>query len=72
MGKKMPMQINSSVMWYQSIQKLLDEGIDTFIEFGCGRVLAGLNKKISPSITTYNVFDSESLNSTVKELMVGV
>lgn len=69
---KMPRQIKSSVMWVQSIQNCLDNGIDTFIEFGSGKVLAGLNRKISPSIKTYNVYDSESLNNVVKELLVGV
>lgn len=69
---KMPNQINSSVMWYQSIQNAINEGVDTFIEFGCGRVLAGLNRKISSEIKTYNVSDSESLKTVAEELMVGV
>lgn len=69
---KMPSQINSSVMWVQSIQKAIEEGVNTFIEFGNGKVLAGLNRKISSEIKTYNVFDSASLNSTTEELMVGV
>ena len=68
----MPNQINSSVMWVQSIQNAIEQGVDTFIEFGNGKVLAGLNRKISSEITTYNVFDSESLKATVEQLMVGV
>lgn len=70
--EKMPNQINSSVMWVQTIQKAIDLGIDTFIEFGNGKVLAGLNRKISTDITTYNVYDSESLRKTIEQLMVGV
>ena len=70
--EKMPNQINSSVMWVQSIQNAIEQGIDTFIEFGNGKVLAGLNRKISSEITTYNVYDSESLKATVDQLMVGV
>lgn len=66
--KKMPNQINSSVMWYQSIQKAMDNGVNTFIEFGNGKVLAGLNRKISPEITTYNVFDMQSLEDTISAL----
>ncbi len=66
--KKMPKQINSSVMWVQSINYAMDLGIDTFIEFGNGRVLAGLNRKISPDIKTYNVFDKNSLEETVSVL----
>ncbi|MBQ4646206.1 MAG: ACP S-malonyltransferase [Candidatus Gastranaerophilales bacterium] len=70
--EKMPNQINSSVMWVQTIQKAIEMGIDTFIEFGNGKVLAGLNRKISSEIKTYNVYDSESLKATIEELKVGV
>ena len=66
--EKMPNQINSSVMWLQTIQKAIDMGVDTFIEFGNGKVLAGLNRKISSEIKTYNIFDSKSLKSTIEEL----
>jgi len=69
---KMPNQINSSVMWVQSIQNAIENGVDTFIEFGCGKVLAGLNRKISSEIKTFNISDSESLNAVINELMVGV
>ena len=65
----MPEQISSSVYWSQSIQKLLELGVDTFIELGNGKVLAGLNRKICPAeVKTYNVFDSESLRATVEAL----
>jgi len=65
---KMPRQIYSSVHWTQTINNMIENGVDTFIEFGPGKVLAGLNKKINPSVKTYNVFDSESLENTVSEL----
>ena len=65
---KMPRQIYSSVHWTQTIQKMIEEGVDTFIEIGPGKVLAGLNKKIAPEATVYNVFDKESLESTVAAL----
>lgn len=72
---KMSKQIYSSVHWTQTIQKMIANGVDTFVEIGPGKVLAGLNKKISMDITTYNVFDKESLENTVnalKEQMAGV
>ena len=62
---KMPKQIYSSVYWTQTIQKMVEEGVDTFIEIGPGKVLAGLNKKIAPEATVYNVFDKASLEATV-------
>lgn len=67
--KKMPIQISNSVYWTQSIQKLLLEGVDTFIEFGSGKVLSGLNRKICPpEVKTYNVGDMASLNATLDAL----
>lgn len=65
----MPIQISNSVYWTQSIQKLLEEGVDTFIEFGSGKVLTGLNRKICPAdVKTYNVGDMDSLNATKNAL----
>lgn len=65
---KMPKQISSSVHWTQTIQKMIENGVDTFVEIGPGKVLAGLNKKISMDITTYNVYDKETLETTVNAL----
>lgn len=65
---KMPQQIYSSVFWTQTIQKMIEEGVDTFIEIGPGKVLAGLNKKINAEVTTYNVFDKASLELCINEL----
>ena len=72
---KMPKQISSSVYWTQTIQKMTEEGVDTFIEIGPGKVLAGLNKKIAPEASVYNIFDMASLEATIadlKEQMAGV
>ncbi len=65
---KMPRQICSSVHWTQTIENMVQNGVDTFIEIGPGKVLAGLNKKINPEITTYNIYDKESLENTVNAL----
>ena len=65
---KMPKQIYSSVHWTQTIEKMVSEGVEIFIEIGPGKVLAGLNKKIAPDAKVYNIFDKASLDATVNEL----
>ena len=67
-AEKMPKQIYSSVYWTQTIQKMVEEGVEVFIEIGPGKVLAGLNKKIAPEAVVYNVFDKASLDVTVEQL----
>ena len=65
---KMPKQIYSSVHWTQTIQKMVSEGVEIFVEIGPGKVLAGLNKKIAPEAKVLNVFDKASLDAAVSEL----
>lgn len=62
---KMPKQIYSSVHWTQTIQKMSALGVDTFIEIGPGKILAGLNKKIVPDANVYNVYDKASLEAAI-------
>ena len=65
---KMPKQIYSSVHWTQTIQKMVADGVEIFVEIGPGKVLAGLNKKIAPQAKVFNVFDKASLDTTVASL----
>lgn len=66
---KMSQQIYSSVYWTQSVQKMIKEGVDTFVEIGPGKVLAGLVKKINPEAKIYNIYDKTSLDLCVIELI---
>ncbi|ACL21834.1 malonyl CoA-acyl carrier protein transacylase [Desulfitobacterium hafniense DCB-2] len=54
-------QVSGAVLWEQSIRLLGEQGVDTFIELGPGKVLTGLVKKILPGATLINVEDSSSL-----------
>ncbi len=65
---KMPRQIYSSVHWTQTIQKMVADGVEIFVEIGPGKVLAGLNKKIAPETKVFNIFDKESLENTISSL----
>lgn len=65
---KMTAQIYSSVLWTQTIEKMVAAGVDTIVEIGPGKVLAGLCKKIDASLNVYNIFDEESLNNVITHL----
>ncbi len=64
----MSKQITSSVMFYQMIEKLLDEGVDTFIEIGPKKTLCGFVKKINRKLNILNVEDVDSLQKTLAKL----
>ena len=55
-------QITSSVYFYQMVEKLIEEGVDTFIEIGPKRTLCGFVKKINRKLNIYNVEDMASLD----------
>ena len=63
-------QVSSSVLWEDSIEKLINEGFDTFIEIGPGKVLKGFINKISKKnkvdTKVYNIDNMESMNDFVK------
>lgn len=60
-------QLVKPVRYKQSIAAVADD-LDAAIEFGNGKVLSGLNRRIAKELTTYNIFDMESLESVVEAL----
>ncbi len=64
-------QVASGVMWYPSMKKLIDMGYRTFVEFGEGKVLTGMLRKIARQLDVelklYNIFDMKSLESAKNE-----
>lgn len=61
-------QVASSVRWQQSMEKMIADGVDTFVEVGPGRTLAGFMKKISRDVKVYNVGTWEDVEKVVSEL----
>lgn len=61
-------QLNSPLLWEDSVHKISETGIKTFIEVGPGKVLSGLIKKIAPEAQVLNVEDTSSLNRTIEAL----
>lgn len=65
---KLKKQISSSVRWEDNIRKFIEDGVDTFIEIGPGKVLAGFMKKIDKSKSVYSVEDVKSLEKVINEM----
>jgi [acyl-carrier-protein] S-malonyltransferase len=61
-------QVTMPVRWEESMRLLLDEGVNTFVEVGPGRVLIGLMRQIERSVTTLNVEDEKSLIATLDKI----
>jgi [acyl-carrier-protein] S-malonyltransferase len=62
-------QVCMPVLWEASMRFLLDEDVRTIIEVGPGRVLTGIMRQIERSVTTLNVEDEKSLNSTIEKIV---
>ncbi len=65
---KLGKQMESAVRWYETVETMIASGVDTFVEIGPGKVLAGLVKKIDKSVRIFNVYDVESLKAAISAL----
>lgn len=54
-------QVSNPVRWQQTVEKLLEDGVDTFIEVGAGKTLSGLIRKTIPGAAIFNVEKPEDL-----------
>jgi [acyl-carrier-protein] S-malonyltransferase len=61
-------QVSMTVRWEESMRTLLDEGVNTFVEVGPGRVLTGLMRQIERSVASLNVEDEKSLAGTLEKI----
>lgn len=62
-------QLNSPLLWEDSIATIVSSNINAIVEVGPGRVLSGLIRKIDSTVTVCNVEDVASLEKTLKEVM---
>lgn len=61
-------QVTHAVRWEQSIRKMADQSIDLYVEIGCGKTLAGFNKRIgvtAPCISIDKIADLTTLESVL-------
>jgi [acyl-carrier-protein] S-malonyltransferase len=66
--RKLGSQIDHSVRWTQSMARMVEQHqVDTVVEFGPGKVLTGMFKKMFPEVKLYNVLDMASLDAVTAE-----
>jgi [acyl-carrier-protein] S-malonyltransferase len=61
-------QICSPVLWVDCVKTLTDNGVDTLVECGAGKVLSGLCKRIERSLNAYPSEDPVSLEKALSEV----
>ncbi|RGQ35789.1 ACP S-malonyltransferase [[Clostridium] leptum] len=64
----MAAQCENSVQWQKTIENMIANGVDTFIEVGVGKTLVGLIKKINPEVTVYQIENKEGLDAAAEAL----
>ena len=62
-------QVSSSVRWMQSMETLISDGVDTFVEIGPGRTLSGFMKKINRDVKVYNISKWEDVDVVLGQIM---
>ena len=61
-------QVSSPVLWLQTVQFLIGQGVNTFVEVAPGKVLTGLGRQIDRDVRSLNVENTESLRNTLESL----
>ena len=67
-AEQLCIQAKSPVLWEQTIRRLRDDGVTTFIELGPGNTLSKFVKKTLDDVRIFNVNSVETLNETVNNL----
>ena len=61
-------QLTNSVLWYQSINNIIQNNINTFLEIGPGNVLQRLNRRINKNTVNFSVSNTNEINNIKNEL----
>jgi [acyl-carrier-protein] S-malonyltransferase len=60
-------QLYSPVLWTRTVQAMLDQGAETLVECGPGKVLSGLNKKVSRTLNVVAINEPDGLAKALGE-----
>ena len=61
-------QVSGTVRWRESVERMIADGVDNFIEIGPGKTLTGFLRKIDKNVTAKNVETVEDLNKLLGEI----
>ena len=61
-------QVSAPVRWHESMELLMQKGVQRFIEVGPGKVLLGLMRQISREVNCHNVEDTATLQASLAKL----
>ncbi|MEG1848274.1 MAG: ACP S-malonyltransferase [Lachnospiraceae bacterium] len=61
-------QVSSSVRWQQTIERMLTDGVTTFIEIGPGKTLSGFMRKINRDVQMLNIEKAEDVDRVIEAL----
>jgi [acyl-carrier-protein] S-malonyltransferase len=61
-------QVTAPVRWVETVQKMALNGVDTVVELGPGKVLAGLVRRIEKGLRVYSVEDPAGLEAVLGEV----
>ena len=64
-------QISSPVRWMQSMERMIADGVDTFVEIGPGRTLEGFLRKINRNVKVFHISQWEDVDKVCEELAGG-
>ena len=62
-------QVSSSVRWQQSVENMIRQGVDTFVEIGPGRTLTGFLRKINRDVKGYNIRTYAEMHQVCETLL---
>ena len=62
-------QISSPVRWEESVRTMIEDGVDTFVEIGPGKTLAGFMRRIDKGVKVYNIETWEDMEKVIAELV---
>ena len=61
-------QVTERVRWRECVQKMREEGVDTLVEIGSGKVLCGLTRRIDRELATVNIGTPEDIDAFLKNV----